>query len=247
MVCGEALEYLDAAQDMVCAYCGGREAGHIRCSRGHFICEECHNRDAEAVIRDIVFTTDSRDPLATAERMMDHPSVPMLGCQHAYIAAGALMSALRNETSGRISNDNIREVFGRIGRQAVGGYCGLTGVCGIVPAIGACVSLFLGAHCGADKEQRITMEAVTRVSQAITDLTGPSCCKAYVRAGLGEAVRLFEEKFGITLPVANAAVQCKHSERHPHGCRTRKCPYYTAPARDIFADSIHLPVTACHT
>ena len=43
------------------------------------------------------------------------------------------------------------------------------------------------------------MEAVTRVSRAIADLTGPSCCKAYVRASLPVAVDIFAEKFGIDL------------------------------------------------
>jgi len=104
---------------------------------------------------------------------------------------------------GKVSDQDIREAFDRTEQQARGGYCGLTGVCGIVPAVGSVFSIFLGARCGTDREQKIVMETVTQVSQAITDLTGPSCCKAYVRASLSVAAGLFAEKFGVALPVKN--------------------------------------------
>lgn len=247
MVCGGGLEYLGSAQNMVCTACGKKEEGHIRCLQGHYICEECHDRDAVAVIQDIAFTTGSPDPLETAERMMAHPAVPMLGCQHAYIAAGALLSSLRNAWSDHITNDAIREAFRRLGSQARGGSCGLTGVCGIAPAIGACFSIFLGSRCGTNTEQRLTMEAVTRVCRVITDLTGPSCCKAYVRSALLEAVSMFEEHFSIILPVQDRTVVCSDSGRHPHGCRAGSCPYYQEQSKDIFAQSVHLPTTFCST
>jgi hypothetical protein len=85
------------------------------------------------------------------------------------------MAALKNEGSKGITNEEIKEVFQRTEKQAHGGYCGLSGVCGIAPAIGACFAVLMGSKCGKNEEQRITMEAVTRVTRAITDLTGPSC------------------------------------------------------------------------
>jgi hypothetical protein len=107
-------------------------------------------------IGDIAFATEQKDAVAIAELMMSHPNLPMLGCEHAYIAAGALMAALKNSPygKGKITNDTIREAFERTAKQAVGGYCGLTGVCGIAPAVGACFSLFLGARCGSDRSRR---------------------------------------------------------------------------------------------
>lgn len=246
MVCGSKLVYLKQSAPLACMYCGGKEDGHIKCPQGHFICDACHSKGALQMIEDIAFATPSRDPVEIAELMMGHPALPMLGCEHAYIAAGALLAALRNSPYGKGTNDDIREAFVRTSRQALGGYCGLTGVCGIVPATGACFSIFLGARCGTDREQRITMEAATEVSRAIAGLTGPSCCKAYVRAALAVAVELFSERFGIVLPVKGPSPVCKHSAKHPHGCREEKCPYYTKEAsRDIFADSVHLPVSYC--
>lgn len=231
MVCGSPLEYLEHSQDLSCTYCNKSGAGHITCPNGHYICDPCHNKGAMKTIEDIACGTASKDPLEIAELMMSYPGLTMLGCQHAYIAGGALMAALKNDGSRGISNAEITEVFTRTGKQAHGGYCGLTGVCGIAPAIGACFAVLTGSKCGRDEEQRITMEAVTRVTMAITDLTGPSCCKAYVRTSLFASVQFLKERFGIALPLKAVPIKCLHSAKHPHGCRETRCPFFEIKGR----------------
>lgn len=173
----------------------------------------------------------------------------MLDCDHAFIAAGAFMAALKNSPYGKkITEYEINEALGRTAGQLVKESCAQTGVCGIIPAMGACFSLFLGVRFGADREQQIVMDAVTKVSQALADLCGPVCCKAYVRASLGIATTLFAERFGIMLPLSTTADLCRSSEQHPFGCREEKCPYYQKPSTpDIFADSIHLKTTVCRS
>ena len=250
MVCGSPLEYLDHGRELVCTYCGKTAQGHINCPEGHFICDACHAGDVMAMIEAVSFTTKAKDPFEIAELMIGHPALPMLGCEHAFIAAGAFMAAPKNTPygAGKINDQGIRGGFARTTKQAAGGYCGLTGVCGVAPAVGACFSIFLGARCGSDTEQKITMDAVTRVSQAITDLTGPSCCKAYVRGSLDVAVNIFAERFGIALPAGKSPVICRHSGKHPHGCREEKCPYFKKEeSSDVAADAIYLPITACHS
>lgn len=236
MVCGEALLYHDKSAEVSCIYCKRSDSGHIVCPNGHYICEQCHNHDAMRVIEDVMFSTESNDPSEIAELAFSFPGLPMLGCQHAYIAGGALMAALKNEGTAQVTNDDIKEVFERTRKQAHGGYCGLSGVCGIVPALGACFSVLTGAQCGKDSEQRTTMEAVTRITRAITDLTGPSCCKAYVRASLKVAVEFLEENFAISLPNEGGSA-CQSSPKHPHGCREMKCPYFGREKDDAPAAS----------
>ena len=226
MVCGETLHYHAKATDVLCSYCKRPEAGHIVCPNGHYICEQCHNHDAMRVIEEIVFGTTSTDPIEIAELAFGFPALPMLGCQHAYIAGGALMAAIKNEGTAKVTNDDIREVFKRTRKQAHGGYCGLSGVCGIVPALGACISVLTGAQCGKDREQRLTMEAVTQVTRAITDLTGPSCCKAYGRAALKVMAEFLGENLAISLQSGDEPA-CRFSSRHPHGCREQACPFFT--------------------
>lgn len=224
MICATALQYHEKAVAVVCHFCGCREQGHITCPHDHYICDHCHNEDALQVIENIIYTTGSTAPQDIAELAMSFPGLPMLGCQHAYIAGGALMAALKNAGAGRFGNDDIKEVLKRTGQQAHGGYCGLTGVCGIVPAVGAVFAVLTGSKCGTDEPQRRTMEAVCRVSRVIADLTGPSCCKAYVRAALAEAMELLQEDFAIRLPVGEQAT-CLAGPRHPHGCRQERCPF----------------------
>ncbi len=247
MACGTGLEYMTGSEELTCGFCGKKELGHIRCPKGHFICEACHGKDAMKAIEDVVFKTDSKDPAALAELLMSHPSVPMLGCEHAFITGGALMAALRNSWSRKITEDEIREVFTRTARQALGGYCGLTGVCGIVPAVGACFSVFLGARCGSDNEQKITMDAIVKVTEEIKNLTGPSCCKAYVRGAVAVAAKIFEEKFGIALPVEASSIVCAYTARHPHGCRKEKCPYYKFEAKDYLTQPVPASAALCRT
>ena len=225
MVCGASLRYHETATDVFCNYCGKPEQGHITCPQDHYICDSCHNQDGMHIIENIIYSTESTDPLAIAELIMSFPGLPMLGCQHAFIAAGALMAALKNESTLTITNDDIQEVFNRTEKQALGGYCGLTGVCGIVPAIGACFALLTGSKCGTDEEQLTTMSVVAEVTGAILELTGPSCCKAYVRAALRVATAAAREIFNVALTQEND-ITCKHSANHPHGCRRERCPYF---------------------
>ncbi len=246
-VCGSRLDYLQQAEQMTCSVCRQSLPGNIRCVEGHFVCAGCHGQDVLPAIQNAILCTKEKDPVHISEQLLALPALPMLGCEHAFIAAGALMAALRNSPYAKITDTEIREVFARTARQSVGGSCGLTGVCGIAPAIGACFSVFLEARCGSDTEQRLVMDAVIKVSQEIARLTGPSCCKAYVRAAVAVAVEVCAERFGMALPVARSPLVCDHSSRHPHGCREEKCPYYQKPSRDIFAESIHLKTTVCHS
>jgi hypothetical protein len=246
-ICGAKLDLLQNTERLACAYCGMSGQGKVFCSEGHSICDRCRSRDAWKMIEETAFTTEIKDPLAIAELMMGHPNLPMLGCEHVPIAAGAFMAALKNSPygKGRITNTAIREAFDRAAKQTADDSCGRSGMCGIAPAIGACFSLFLGAQRGSDTEQRITMEAVVKVSQAIAGLTGPSCCKAYVRAALASAVTVFAERFGIILPSKDGGILCRHGVKHPHGCREEKCPYFQQPTRDIFAEAGFVPGIAC--
>jgi len=248
-VCGSETTLLKQEESFDCTFCGSRGQGNVKCPEGHFICESCRGKTALKIIKDISLTTAGQDPLAIAELMMSHPDLPMLGCEHASAVAGAIMASLKNSPYGRnrIANSEIYEAFERTSKQSVDGSCGRTGVCGIAPAVGACFSIFLGSRRGSDSEQKITMEAVIRVSRAIADLTGPSCCKAYARAAITEAAAVFGERFGILLPVRNSAAICWQNKKYPQGCREDRCPYYKKPEQDIFSGTTFVPGTVCTT
>lgn len=221
------MEYFSQGIELVCFRCRKREIGNISCPNGHFICDECHGKGALIIIRDYLLTTASQNVLEIAEILMGNKEqVPMLGCENAWIAGGALITALKNEGTVEVTNDQIIEVLNRTKKQAIGGYCGLTGVCGIPLAIGACFSVILGAACPKDQETSTTMRVVAKLVNAIADETGPCCCKNFVRTALKEAIRLVEKYFHVALPLPGSEIVCTDAERHPHGCRKEKCSYF---------------------
>jgi len=218
--------YFSSGKELVCKQCGKQEIANICCPNGHYICDACHGKDFFATILDYILATPSPNPFEIAEKLMDHAKMPMLGCEHAWIAAGAFMASLKNHGCITITDDQIREVLNRTRKQAIGGYCGLTGICGIVPALGACFSVILGAACPKDRETATTMKVAGRIVQAIADQTGPCCCKNFVRTALTEAVKSADEYLNITMPFNGQMLRCTHSARHPHGCRIDRCSFY---------------------
>jgi hypothetical protein len=167
----------------------------------------------------------SVSPYEIAEDLMALPNMPMLGCEHAHIAAGSLMRALENAGVEGVTSAHRAEALARTARQAVGAYCGLTGVCGVVPALGACYSVLVGGVCGKGAETRAAMRLVSRLAGVTAAHAHPGCCKAYVRACLRETAVFLEEHLGIvTLPPPDAV--CSDAARHPHGCRGPECDWH---------------------
>lgn len=210
---------------MTCIYCGRSETGHVRCPHNHYICDDCHGRGLFETILNLSLSAKGTDLLAVAEEIMGTVPLPMLGCEHAWIAAGAFLAALRNGGAVTVTNEQITEALNRTRKQAIGAYCGLTGVCGIAPAIGASFSVILGAACPKDRETAITMDIVSRVVAAIAAETGPCCCKNFLRTALILSCQLANEHLQTDLPPAGKII-CTDSHRHPHGCRKNRCKYY---------------------
>lgn len=226
LVCAKPLEYLTLAQKNKCFYCGKNFDAYVVCPDGHSICEECHNRSVIYKAKEVCLSSTSNDPYFVFDEMFKQSDVPMLGCHHAFMVAGALLGALKNKGTVNVTRDIVDEIFSRIRNQAIGGYCGLTGICGIVPAAGACFAFLLGSKCGTDQEQRIVMEVTSEISRAIADLTGPSCCKAYSWKSIEISQKWFKQEFDISLSDSVKRITCYYEAMHPHGCRKKGCPYY---------------------
>ena len=214
-------------RELTCFYCSTKDIGNISCSNGHYVCDKCHGEGLFGTVKEYVLTSKSANPFEIAEYLMDLENVPMLGCENAWIAAGALMAALKNEGNARVTDEQIVEALNRTKKQAIGGYCGLTAVCGIAAAIGACFSVILGAACPKDQETATIMKVVASIVNTIANETGPCCCKNFVRKSLAEAVIIVREHLHAAVPIISENITCKHIDRHPHGCRKEKCSYFT--------------------
>src|SRR5680860_1919695 len=98
-------------------------------------------------------------------------------------------------------------------------------VCGVVPALGACYSVLVGARCGLGPQTMATMELTGKLGLVTAEHAEPGCCKAYVRACLATTTEYIRETLDIELP-GPAHARCLHHTQHPHGCRGFACPWY---------------------
>lgn len=174
----------------------------------------------------LLHASQSTSPRELAEELLALPQLPMLGCEHALIAAGSLMAALKNRGDLGVTERHVAEALQRTERQAISAYCGLSGVCGVVPALGACYSVLVGAQCGKGPETRATMELVSRLASVTAEHAEPGCCKAFVRSCLAETESFLRERLGIPTPEVKT-ILCRDADRHPHGCRGPACDYHT--------------------
>ena len=224
-ICSAPLVYEERAQSLTCTVCGVEEMGHVHCPDGHYICERCHGANVRGLLLAHIATSRTTSPQALADELLVQPGLPMLGCEHALIAAGALMAALRNRGEHGVTDEHVQEALLRTERQAISAYCGLSGVCGVVPALGSCYSVLVGAQCGKGPETRATMELVSTLAAATASEADPGCCKAFVRTGLRVAEDFLAERLGIAVGGDHVSI-CEDAHRHPHGCRGPECTYH---------------------
>jgi len=236
LICGSKLQYLQSSKELTCFYCGKKEKSNIVCANNesHYVCDDCHNISSINYIKEFVINTAAENPFEIVLSILENKDIPMLGCHHCYILTGAVLASLKNKKLFNIGDEDIEEAFFRLSKQAVGGYCGLSGVCGIVPACGVIYSILTGAVCGKDIEQKLTMGLTSAVSNAIYELTGPSCCKAYMFKALEIIVADIYRDFGEIISDKDFEIKCGFVELHPHGCRKEKCPYYSGVTFNLY-------------
>jgi hypothetical protein len=87
------MQALKAESAVACDYCGSSRTTSCLCAEGHFICDECEQRDTIEVVEDFALNTRETDPVTISERLMRLPGLPMLGCDHAFIAGASLAAA----------------------------------------------------------------------------------------------------------------------------------------------------------
>ena len=224
-VCGQELTYLEEGRPFTCSLCGRSEVGNVYCPGGHYLCESCHGAGIRALLPQLLHDSQTTSPRELAEELLALPQLPMLGCEHALIAAGSLMIALKNRGDLGVTERHVTEALQRTERQAISAYCGLSGVCGVVPALGACYSVLVGAQCGKGPETRATMELVSRLASVTAEEAEPGCCKAFVRSCLAETESFLQERLGIPTSEPKTII-CRDADRHPHGCRGPACDYH---------------------
>lgn len=229
MICGGILDYLKEPVSVRCSLCGKEESGYIFCKKGHYVCDDCHSGQTFEVVKNIAFKSKSSDPYEIAEEMMDHPSIPMLGCEHSYLVAAAFLKALQNEGTIKVTDEQIIDAMRRADKISISGYCGLAGTCGIACGMAAAFSVLLGTTCAKDREMSITFSVMAKVTEALANESGPCCCKNFTRTAIGVGYSLAKVYLEANLPIHKEKLICHHMNRlkeSSHPCKANRCPYF---------------------
>jgi LSD1 subclass zinc finger protein len=220
-VCGTPLVYGKEPVPVRCAFCGEEQNALIYCPEGHYVCDACHGMAALDVLRDVLASTTSTDPIEIFETVTSHPSVPMHGPEHHAIVPAVIVAAVRN-AGYPVPEGAVERAIER-GSQVPGGWCGSHGVCGAATGVGTAISVLTGATPLTGRTRGLANEATSLVLRSQLD-NGPRCCKRASRHAIETAVKFLEDRLGIHLETT-PDIKCRYVERNRE-CIRKACPYY---------------------
>jgi hypothetical protein len=220
-VCGKPLVYGTKEVIKRCNFCGKEFPALIYCPEGHYVCDACHSRGALDILRSVLNTTKSTDPVEILEKVMAHPSVPMHGPEHHAMVPAIIVAAVKN--AGYPVPDGAVEKAIERGSKVPGGWCGSHGVCGAAIGVGIAVSVLTGATPLTGETRSLANEATIFALNKMID-GAPRCCKRASRKALEAAVEFLKNRMDIKLNI-NKKIKCQYISRNRE-CIKEACPYY---------------------
>jgi hypothetical protein len=220
-ICGAPLIYSSEDRVIKCNICGKEASARIYCPRGHYVCDDCHSRGTQELLRKILSHSRSTSPLEILELVMSNPEVPMHGPEHHILVPAVIVTAVKN--AGYPVPENALEEAIKRGSQVPGGWCGLFGDCGAAVGVGIAVSVLTRATPLTGKPRSLAMRATSEALHRICD-DGPRCCKRSSRQALETAIRFLDEHLGFRLDKMNGII-CTYPERNKE-CIREACPYF---------------------
>jgi len=220
LVCGEDLLYFpDTVISTACAWCGKPAETGVICRNGHYICDDCHQKDILSSVEQLCNQSDLTDAILLAEEVFKLPGLHMHGPEYHSIVPAVLVAAYGNKKEKGKNALAVREAIRR-GQAVAGGMCGSHGACGAALGVGVAYSIIhqvtpLSAE-SRGAAGRLTALALLEISS----YGGPRCCKRETMLALETAVRNWAEFAG----GANRRYLCGQS-RHNRECLGQKCPY----------------------
>ena len=224
LICGAPLEYLDKDTLMECVICHKQELSKTRCSKGHYVCSDCHMTGMDSIIVMCLEET-SKDPVSILEKMMSKPFCHMHGPEHHVLVGAALLTAYNNA----VPTDSMKldlpgaltEVMSR-GRQVPGGACGYMGACGASISTGIFMSIVTRNTPLSTDTWRLCNLMTARALEQVALNGGPRCCKRDSYLSILTAVDFVRENLGVEMK--KPEVTCSRS-RVNNQCIGKKCPF----------------------
>lgn len=221
LICKAPLEYLDADEWMECELCHKKQSSKTRCTRGHFVCDECHTSGMDEILS-ICLSNTSINPIEILEQMMSMPACHMHGPEHHTMVGSALLTAYKN-AGGDIDLKTALCEMQKRGKQVPGGACGFWGACGAGISTGMYLSIVLKATPLAGTVWGLSNQMTGKALEAIGKNGGPRCCKRDSYLAVVEAVKFTEEHLGIQMEIGE--IHCSRAHLN-NQCIKEKCPFH---------------------
>jgi hypothetical protein len=220
-VCGQPLIYQTETVPITCTFCGKMYDANIYCPEGHYVCNTCHELEALEVLRKVLSSSNSKNPMEILETVLSHSSVPLHGPEHHAIVPAIVVAAVQN-AGYSVPQEAIEQAIIR-GSKVPGGWCGYYGACGAAVGIGIAVSIITQATPLTGGQRSLAIEATSLALKNMID-GQPRCCKRASRKALETAVDYLRKKLDIKLDDGHQT-SCSYFERNKE-CAIEGCDYY---------------------
>ena len=225
LICKAPLEYFQVDVMMECSICHRSETSKTRCVNGHFVCNECHSKGVDSIVR-LCLKEASSDPLEIIGKMMDMPFCHMHGPEHHIMAGSALLTAYHN-AGGKIDlHKALSEMINR-GSKVPGGACGFWGACGAAISTGMFISIITGSTPLMNESWGHSNLMTSRSLASLGEIGGPRCCKRNSYLSILEAIDYVREITGVKMQKSH--VVCRHMSSNVQ-CIGKRCPFHPSNA-----------------
>ncbi len=221
LICKAPLEYLDTDILMECAICHKKEESKTRCTKGHYVCNECHTNGMD-VILSLCLNENSKNPIHILEKMMSLDFCHMHGPEHHVMVGAALLTAFKNAGGMLDLEPALSEIYKR-GKQVPGGTCGFWGACGAGLSTGMYMSIVTHATPLGKESWGLSNQMTARALDAISKNGGPRCCKRDSYLAILQAVSFTAQKLNIQMETGN--IRCSRFEMNSQ-CIKQQCPFF---------------------
>ena len=228
LICREPLEYLEKGTLMECAICHRQEDSKTRCTKGHYVCNECHTQGMDAIIG-LCMNETSRNPIDIIQRMMELPFCHMHGPEHHVMVGAALLTAYRN-AGGKLDFPAALMEMMKRGSSIPGGACGFWGACGAGISTGMFLSILSGSTPLKNEPFALSHRMTAKALERIGEIGGPRCCKRDSFLSILAAIDFVGENCGVEMEKPEEVV-CTYA-RQNNQCIGKRCPFSKAMGKE---------------
>ena len=240
LVCKSPLTYLTQEEEMCCHYCGLHVLSNARCEKKHFVCDNCHQKDGLAVIRQICNESDERDMITLFKKIRRHHAINMHGPEHHAMVPGIILATYKAR-GGNISNEDIQTGISR-GSKVPGGVCGFWGSCGAAVGAGIAFSVIFAATPLTPKKRQQVQVICSRILTKIAALAGARCCQRETILTLREVAKLSHDILPVSLK-AEEELACRQYVQNRE-CIRKQCPLWETRDKTLSSPAVALPMAS---